>query len=186
MSDETFTQPAPAVFDIDAWVKGVKLPEKSVVVYQRPDLVGEFESLEVALRDAQTKAAANADDDRLADPAKSRAADIADRMETLREQMSGSAITFRFRSPSPDEYEVVKKDAGKGAQPLEITFRLLARQCVEPAGLTWEHFKAMYDGFGDGYFSNTILRCANEAREAEAVDVPFSRSALAARRTQDS
>lgn len=186
MSD-TFNQPsADSPFNINDWVAGVRLPEKSVVVYQRPDLVGEYEALSVALKDAQVAAAVEAADDRLGGSAGDRVAEIAERMEAARQAMSASAVTFRFRSPSPDEVELVKKEAGKHADSLEVTFRLLARQCVEPKGLTWETFKAMYAGFGDGYFANTILRCANEAREAGAVDVPFSRSALAARKTQGS
>jgi len=178
-------RPEPDAFDINAWISGVKLPEKSVVVYGRSDLVGEYEALGVELAKAQATAA-EIQDDRLSGPAKDDPADIAERMEQTRQLMAGSARTFRFRSPSPDEITDVKTEAGKKATNLEVTFRLLARQCVAPAGLTWENFKAMYAGLGDGYFSATVLRCANEAREAADIDIPFSRKALAARRTQDS
>lgn len=171
-------------FDLEAWIGGAKLPERACTVYSRPDLVGQYEALDADLRRLQSR-----DDDESADErlgTKSEPQRIAAQMDAIRREMDASARVFKFRSLAPGELDEIKDAAGKGAQPEELTFRVLATQCVQPAGITWEQFKTLYQALGDGYFNATILQTANEAREANAVALPFSLAASVARRTEDS
>lgn len=183
MSD-AFTKSAPTPDDdIDAWLSGVHLYEKRVTIYARPDLAAEYDRLDEELR-RLNESDEQADDDRLA--SKPRSSVIADRMDEIRSEMAGSAKTFRFRAVSGNDLDRVKEEAGAKADNNEVGYRLLAVQCVEPKGWTWQHFATLNQKMGEGYFSNTILKTANEARESKDVSLPFSLAASVARSTQES
>jgi hypothetical protein len=168
---EAFTK--PAADDIDAWLTGATLPVKTCVVYGRPDLQDEYDSLNEQLLAAQQAEKDGEGDDRLA--GKSAVTKIAERMDEVREQMRASARTFKFRSTTLDEkVEIAEQFEGnKEATNSDVAYAMLAVQCVEPAGMTAERFKLLHQKIGDGYFTNTVLRKAGEAREADDVDVPF-------------
>lgn len=172
-------------FDLDAWITGAKLPERSVTVFGRPDLMGEYESLEAELtRLRSVETDDQPTDDRLT--TRSPEGQIADRMHELRQEMQRSSLVFRFRSLAPGELEEVLEEAGKGSAPEEKTYRCLARQCVAPAGVTWQQMRDLNKRIGEGYFSATILTTAAAAREANAVTLPFSLAASVARSTENS
>ncbi|MEU4367556.1 hypothetical protein [Micromonospora chersina] len=80
--------------DIKKRIKNARLPEKTVPVCLRGDLVAEFEDLERRLEEALRTPATSAEDD--------RSAVIAERMEELRSQMIEETTSFRLRAmPKP-------------------------------------------------------------------------------------
>lgn len=162
-------------FDLDAWIDGAKLPEKSVTVYGRADLVAEFEQLNEQLR--TMKAAATLDDGRLSGDPQAR---LARRMEDVRTEMQSSALTFRFRA--------ILKEAGdeiRGAAPKDsdgdpdggyVAAHWIAAACVSPAGLTAEKANAIRARIGEGQYAalwNTAWSVSND----RSVSVPFSLAA---------
>ena len=60
----------------------------------------------------------------------------------------------------------------------EVDYRVMARQCVEPAGLGWEDFRDLHISLG-AYFGRTLMKTAIEAVTGGGVDVPFSSASSA-------
>src|SRR5689334_3338966 len=94
-------QDAPQDFDLDDWLDNARLPERSVTVFGRADLVAEHQELEEQLTRAR---AVYSDDERLVDPT----TDLAARMRELSEQMQASALTFRLRALTRDEQDAAR------------------------------------------------------------------------------
>lgn len=178
MADTDTTDVAePATFSIQSWIKGTTPVTRSVTVYGRPDLMGEIEELKDALVEAQS---APFDDDRPL--VKSRATEIAEELEAKRTAMLESAVRFRFRGLRNGEIEELREEMGKDdPNPddiSELDYRCMARQCVAPAGLSWENFRDLHTNLG-AYFNRTILTTANQAASGGGVDVPFSSASSA-------
>lgn len=84
---------APAeTSSLDALLNSAALPEKSVEVCLRGDLVAEVEELERSIRDARTDTTAVTMADR------GKITQMARRIEQIRRTMIDSTVTFRFRS----------------------------------------------------------------------------------------
>lgn len=175
--------PDPTGFDMRAWIAGAAPVTRSCTVYGRPDLMGEIEALKDELAEAQS---ADASDERLSSP--TPGLDIAQRIEDLREQMHASAVRFRFRGLRNGELETIREEMGRPDDAPggvgELDYRIMAAQCVAPAGLRWEDFRDLHTNLG-AYFSRTILKTSVEAVQGGGVDVPFSSasSSLIARST---
>lgn len=175
MSD-AFTKDDSDDFSLDDWISGARLPEKSVTVYGRADLVAEFYELERQLQGAGKPAV---EDDRLTgDPSKV----LAQRMEELRTQMQGSALTFRFRAILDSEVEAAKK-AHKGSDEA-LSFALLTIQAVHPK-VAEEKWPLIREKIGDGQFA-ALLEAAGSASYDRQVSVPFSLAASALLTSKDS
>lgn len=175
MSD-AFTK-ADDGFDLDAWIDGAKLPEKSCTVYGRADLVAEYEALDQQLRNLNGK---SVEDDRLTgDPA----VPIAQRMEALREQMQSSALTFRFRALLKDEADAIRKAAPKDSdgdpEGDYVAAHWIAAACIQPAGVTAEKADAIRARIGEGQYA-ALWQAAWSVSNDQAVSVPFSLAASAA------
>lgn len=118
-----------ASFDFGKWVRGVLPTRRSVVVYQRPDLLARID--ELAAREAVAR---GEDRQRLAEEA-------TDLTDELRE----SAVTFVVEGrTSAWVMEQEKRAKSDGlTDPTDILLSQLAAQIVEPAGVTFDHLKAL-------------------------------------------
>lgn len=158
---DTPDQPA---FDLHAWIKGAQPLTRAVEVYGRPDLLGEIETLQARLLEAQSGPL-----DETREAQRERATDIAKELQAAREAMLRSAQTFRFRGLRNGEIEELREEMGKDdPNPdgiSELDYRCMARQCVAPAGLSWENFRDMHTNLG-AYFMRTIADTANAAARA--------------------
>jgi hypothetical protein len=80
--------------DIKSMLNGARLPERTVPICLRGDLVAEHEELERQLEEANRRAS-----DSLAG---NGAGELADRIEALQEEMRAATVTFRVRAlPKP-------------------------------------------------------------------------------------
>lgn len=167
----------PAKFDLRSWISGTTAVTRSCTVYGRPNLMGEIESLKDELAEIQ---AAEFDDDRPL--ALSAGLEVARKIEALRAEMHASAVRFRFRGLRNGELEELKAEMGREDDAPdgigELDYRMLERQCVAPAGVTWEDFRTLHTNFG-AYFGRTILKTAGDAASGGGVDVPFSSASSA-------
>lgn len=187
MAGEAFMRPVPdddtpidthnpATFDVRAWIRGTAPVTRSCTVYGRADLMGEIEALKDELAEVQ---AADFDDARLS--MGTPGLDIARRIEDLRAQMAASAVRFRFRGLRNGELEEIKAETQGDPNPegfSEVDYRVMARQCLEPAGLGWEDFRDLHTSLG-AYFTRTLMKTAVEAVSGGGVDVPFSSASSA-------
>jgi hypothetical protein len=188
MSDNAFTKIAaanneetPADFDVDAWLTGATLPERTVTIYG--DGKG-YADLQEAIADFDRARADEAnvaeEDAGLNDGAATRR--LAERVEQLRDQIEASKRTFRFRAIVSTESEEIGK-AHKGDDDA-ITYATIAKQSVRPK-LTPEQVKAMRGKIGEGQFQK-LMTAAAEASYGRQVEVPFSLAASALLATRES
>lgn len=175
---------SPAEFDIESWLAGTNRFTKSVDVYGKPGLVDDIDRLEAELRTAPTFI-----DDRLS--SKPRAVQIAEQIEAKRAEMEASKVTFRFETLPGSALSKIRDDMGDSEDDDELGMRIIAAMCVEPKGMTWEHFRALRDG-GDGfpgigveYFDATIAETVGQVRSGRDVSVPFSLNASHILRMQE-
>jgi len=176
MPGEAFTKSTTDDFDLDAWIDGAKLPEKSATVYGRADLVAEYEALDAQLRAEKAK---SVDDERLTGDPKVA---IAERMADVRDRLQGSALTFRFRALLDSESKPIR-EAHKGSDD-ELTFKLLSVQVLEPK-VSPEQWPKIRERIGDGQFSH-LVEAAGAASYDRQVSIPFSLAASALLGTKDS
>ena len=166
--------------DFRALLKAAKLPERTVPVCLRADLVAEHERLDrelVALR---------------RNPPDSLGGDgrgeLADRIRELEAEMAAAVYDFRLRAlpsagfrallaahpPRKDDVDVVVSDADLGFNP-DTFFPAIARACIVDPELdddTWAELdeKLTHRQFDDLAQAAWRLNCGD-------VDVPFSRAA---------
>jgi hypothetical protein len=158
-------------FNLDDWITGARLPEKSVTVYGRADLVADIHELE---RDLETVRAAR--DERLPGPGQPPQA-IAAEIEAKRTQMEASALTFRFRALLSTEAIAAEEKAQRKLTDDEVGYIHLSKQCIHPevTSAQWAQIRAK---IGEGQFQ-AILEAAGSASYDRRVSVPFSLAASA-------
>lgn len=179
---DTFTKPAPAEADgIADWIGSARLPEKSVTVYGRADLVADYDELQEQLQSA-LDAARN--DDRL----NSRASSVAAELAELREEMKSSAKTFRFRALTRAEGKSINDSAPKNqAGELDddyVAEQWVAKACIEPK-VTPAQVTDIRARIGEGQFA-ALWQTAYEVSTKKRHDLPFLPAAWAALNTKDS
>ena len=171
-ADTPAEAPDVDTFDVRLWIKGTAPVTRSVTVFGRPDLMGAIEELKDRLEEAQ---AAEFDDERPL--ARSAALDLAQQIDTLQKQMHASALRFRFRGLKNGELDTIREEFGREDDAPEgigeLDYRIQARQCIQPEGLTWEDFRDLHENLGN-YFVRKLMKTANEAVSGGGVDVPFS------------
>lgn len=118
-------------------------------------------------------------DDRLASAGPDLHA-LAERVEELRTEMRESMTVFKFTGLKAGQVLACRDAAsvGEDGEPdgEEVGLRILAAQCVEPTGLTWEDFRTLGEAIGDEPFVEKIYRTARAAMSG-VVDIPFSLAA---------
>jgi hypothetical protein len=168
-------------FNLDEWIDGAKVPERSATVYARADLVAHIESLEAKLQVARS----NPGDDRLASPDSPEA--LARQIQEARDEMAGSALAFRFKALASSEVKRIYGDAPKiddEPDSAHIAREYVAAASVEPR-LTPEQAQRIRDKIGEGQFA-LLWETAFAATNDKKVSVPFSLSASAILSRQNS
>jgi len=165
-----------------------KLPERTVEICLRGDLVADHEQAERDLELAQKAAV-----DSLA--GNLEAAALVERIETLEAEMHQSTVTFTLRALSKpryrelvqahpprrgDEGEIVDDDKGMGLNVETFYEDLLRRSIVDPE-LDDEDWTALLDTITDRQFE--LLGMAAFLLNRSDVDIPFSLAASRAKRT---
>lgn len=162
-----------------------KLPERTVPICLRGDLVAEFEDLERELEDAE-KDRGNSFD------AGAASAELADRMEALREEMKEQTYTFRVRALSRRAYRALvaehpprKAAAADGTEKVDEAdgfgfnadtfFEALLRVALVDPELSSKEFDGLLDRLTDRQFDE--LAGSAWLLNRTEVDIPFSQAA---------
>lgn len=168
--------------DIKALIRGAKLPETTVQVCLAADLVAEFEQLERDLADARRETGAS-----LAGGSKAR--EIAERIEAIRQEMTESTVDFRLRAmtrvgwrefvakhpPRKVDGKVHEDDRYLGVNA-DTFFPALVQASVVSPQLDAEDWRLLLDEkLTDRQFDE--LSSAAWALNRKEVDVPFSPAA---------
>lgn len=168
-------------FDLDAWIDEARLPERSVTVFGRADLVAELQELEEQLAKVRTSGG----DDRLVDPA----SELQQRVREVEAQRQASARTFRFRALSAAEVRKIRTEAPKdvdGDPEAEyVAAAVLAASCVTPKGMTLDKARAVRAKIGEGQF-DSLWQAAWGVSNDRRPDVPFLPAASAVLNNKDS
>jgi len=173
MSD-VFTKADPAAFDLDSWIDGAKLPEKSVTVFGRADLVARWEEL-----DRQLSTMDDGGDERLGG---NTPATVAAEMTKVREDIDKSALTFTFRAVLEDERKAAEKAAGGDDD--KLSYLVLSAQAVKPK-VSAEQWPKIRAKIGEGQYM-ALLEAAASASYDRKISVPFSLAHSAALSTPNS
>ena len=178
---DAFTKPAdpePEDFDVEAWLSGATLPERSVVVYG--DGAGYAELQELLERYEQAEDAAD-DEESLADVGKR--GEFRQQYEALRERVEKSRRAFRVRAVTGKQSKELREHLGDDATEFEVGVALVAAACVKPK-LTQQQAERMADAIGIGQMT-LLINAANEATFASQVEIPSLPASLRYRETQD-
>lgn len=142
-------KPDPAVFDIDAWLSGAKLPEAVTRINLRADLVarcGELTAEHDALKAAGDTAGA---------------LEKAEGIEAIRAEMEGFWRSLRHRSLTPAEVEKLQDVKGDA----ERLVRQLAMTMLDPA-MDDAAVRKLRDAIGAGQWLALV---------ADSSEISFSR-----------
>ena len=168
-------------FDLDAWIDGARLPERSVTVYGRADLVAEHQALE---EERQRLERASIGDDRIAGPLY----DVAAQVIEAEKRMQESALTIRFRALMRDEAKAITsaapKDSSGEPEADYLAAAWLAASSVSPK-MTPDQVNAIRAKIGEGQF-NSLWQAAWGVSNDRRPDVPFSFAASANLKNRDS
>lgn len=167
--------------DFSALLKSAKLPERTVEICLRGDLVAEHEEAERQLEQAQ-----RAQGDSLAG---NGAGAIAERIEALEAEMREASYTFRLRALSRpawrdllkehpprrgEDGEMLQPDGALGIDS-ETFFAAMIRACLVDPALTVGQWSELEQALTDRQFDT--LSDAAWALNRREVDIPFSRAA---------
>ncbi len=168
--------------DVEALIRGAKLPERSVPVCMHPDLVAEHERLERELDKARQQARTS-----LADGGQAQR--LAERIRELEAEMEESMVEFKLRAmprptwkafiaahpPRRDGDSVDERDAAIGVN-VETFFPAIVRRCTISPELSDELWTLLLDEKLTDRQFDTLSNAAWYLNRGE-VDVPFSRAA---------
>lgn len=179
---------APAVTkpDFAALLAGAKLPERTVQICLRGDLAAEHEALERQLELAEKQA--------INSLAGNGAADLAEQIEALQDQMQASTYPFRFRAlPRPQFRQLVNAHPPRRNEQNEIVeedqfilvnsetfFDAMIRACLVDPELDEQGWADLAESLTDHQYSE--LSNAAWGINRREVDVPFSLAASRMRR----
>jgi hypothetical protein len=182
MSD---TELNPAGFDVEEWLQDAAMPEESIDVYKRADVIGELERLKRQIA-VQREAAAGAE--RTASDT-NELAELEKRYDDLVETFAGSQLTVYVRAISGDEKRELREASDKrteGKTPLERNadhgYGLLARAVIavrpfegERVTVNWGHeqIRKLENTLGPAQM-NAVLQAHQRAQaNLPAVDADF-------------
>lgn len=121
-------------FSITDWLMGAKLPEESVTLYQRADLVAEIQDLERRI-EVESKAAEadRINEDSLGSRSPVRA--LQDELQALLEQFAGSKLTVYVRALPGPERKALRKDSEAAEEDaVAFGYRALSKAIVAVKG----------------------------------------------------
>jgi hypothetical protein len=174
--------------DFNSMLADAKLPERTVNICLRGDLVADYEALQVELVKLHGQAS-----DSLAG---NGAASVAERMDQLAAQMQEHTYLFRLRAmprhawrtlvnahpPREKDDKVVPEDMISGVNR-ETFFEPMVRASIIDPDLTDESWKRLLDALTDRQFED-LVSAAWDLNQGK-VDVPFLRAASLIRRSSD-
>lgn len=176
--------------DLKAILGAAKLPERTVPICMRGDLVAEYETLERQLELVNRRPVDSLEGN--------GAGELVDRIEALQEEMRASTVTFRLRAlPKPrwrallaehpprkdDDGNPLPEDAQIGVN-LDTLWDAIARACIVDPDVDDETWQLMAGD--EGKLTDRQLGQLADAAWAlnrGDVDVPFSHAVSQARRT---
>ena len=167
---------------LDAVLASSRLPERTVPICLRGDLVASFEELERDLHAAQE----NPQNDSMAGNVEARA--IAEQMEALRSDMLAGTVTLRLRAVTNPKWNRLVADHeprdGNAADKSfgynhEAFFPALVRACL--VDVTEAQWVALYDAMSSGQFEQLSDAAVSVSRRR--VDPPRSFAASEALRS---
>ena len=155
--------------DLRSLLAEASRPAEKVTIPLNQGLAAEIRALEAEL----SQVAEDAPRKRMG--AASPLKEIAQRIESLREQMSASEVTFRFEALTHPQREQIRKDMQGRDEPDELNLRAIAAMCVTPKGATWETMRDLRDSVGVNIFD--LLDDAASRASGVNWSVPFSSAA---------
>lgn len=160
--------------DINEIIANAKLPERTVPLVLRGDLIAEYDALSTAFDRADTTITEDVTDTGVS----RQALAVAERMEALREEIAGSIATFRMRAlPRKRWRELIKANPPQEGDPADVdeesfVLGMIAACCLEPQ-MTEEQATALRDdALTDGQWQE--LANAAWALNKNMVEVPLS------------
>lgn len=105
------TAPAAAAFDFDEWFGETRLPERSVDVFTRADLVGQLEYLQRRIEE-ESKADAAVADASLGDDNATVTAELVEEYTRVLEQFLASKVTLFMRAVPHEEQRQIRDSYG--------------------------------------------------------------------------
>lgn len=172
--------------DLDALLASAKLPEATVDVCLRGDLVAEWEVAEKQLQELQ-----QAEAKRTLAGSPEESAAVA-RVRELEEQMRSSTITVTLRAlRRPDWARLIAdhppRDGNKGDQAMQVNqstlFEALVKVSIVSPEMDDARCQRFLDALTDAQFDGLATKAWNLNRRD--VDVPFSRTASRITETSD-
>lgn len=174
ITDDPANQP-----DIDALIDGAALPQRSVDLCLRGDLQAEWETLDKALADTQRPGFDSLGGDT------PEAEAIAERMETLRDQMAKATVTFTFQAVSGRRWAAllaehpVPEDGTDAEKGLGLNLRTFFPTLLIESTVTPDMGKARWDRLIPKLSDAQWAKLTNAVwmLNRGEVEVPFSRDA---------
>jgi hypothetical protein len=160
----------PKTFDVDAWLTGAKLPEHSVEVYARGDLLAQADDLIRRIGQAEK----DEDLERALGEGESPSA-LREQYERVVEQFKDSALTVRVRALDPSESGPIQTAVEEKRIPAEEQIlHEIAAAAIEPA-LTVEQLRVMQKRIGPAQVKkiwNAVFRATGEQPEVSPAFLP--------------
>jgi hypothetical protein len=160
----------PKTFDFDEWLSGAKLPEHSVEVYARADLLAVADDLIRRISQAET-------DEELERSLHETiaAAELRERYEAVMEEFKASALTFRVRAVKDSETAVLDAKVERGEiRKEDRPLHEIAVASVEPK-LTFDQVQRMREVIGPAQITkvwNAVFRATGEQPEVSPAFLP--------------
>jgi hypothetical protein len=188
MSSDTTSSEPTDVFDVDAWLEEAALPQRSVTVYGRGDLLATLEDL-AADRDRharQPDPAPTLNDPRLGGDTSTGRVNVDaldDRIARVRGALQQSALTLHIRAVlNTERQELVDKHTTKTTDPdtgrvtddiavLPYEHELVANACVAPR-LTPDQVAKLHQRIGEAQWVSVVRTL--ERASGETIDTPLS------------
>ena len=164
----------PKTFDVDAWLTGAKLPEHSVVVYGRADLLARADDLQRRIAAAEQDEAADAAPERAVGE-QLESARLREEYEAIAEEFDASALTIRVRALNPDESGPIQKAVDDKEIPAEEQIlHEIAAAAIEPT-FTVEQLRVMQKRIGPAQVKkiwDAVFRSTGEQPQVSPAFLP--------------
>lgn len=169
-------KPTPETFDFADWFGDVGVPEESVDVFTRTDLVGEINALQRAIQEADQ---ASAVEKSLGDEMDEQEARLAELLQAF----SDSKVTFFLRGLTQDERNSIRKAHEASRQSdHEFSLRCISRSVVglrrrggerEKVTLSLSHVKKLHNQLGEGQTAALFKAFQQATSGVPMVDADF-------------
>ena len=164
------TELDPKTFDVDAWLTGAKLPEHSVEVYARADLLAVADDLVRRIGRAETDESL----ERSLGEGESAAA-LREQYEAVMEEFKASALTVRVRAVKESETTVLDGKVERGeVRKEDRPLHEISIASLEPR-LTVDQVQKMREALGPAQITkiwNAVFRATGEQPEVSPAFLP--------------